>query len=210
MGMAPVIVSFATPEYEGEIDAFVRSCRDFKCEQYVERMASLGSWRKNCGVKPVFLLRCLERFHRPVVWSDIDARIVGPLGLFHALHDDYDLALFFIPNERMRPRDIPGGPLTGRDGLASGTLWVNDTHEGRGLLEAWIRIDSGQHAYEQIVLGEAWYDHAPSGLRTFRLPQKFCKVFDHPWYPGQEGPVIIEHLQASRRLRSLVSRERRF
>lgn len=202
----PLVVSFWTPEYDGELKGFRESAAEHGYKLATQGRPSFSSWRLNCGMKPQFILQMLDVAQAPVLWVDIDARFKGPWDL-GAIEDRCDFACWFIPYDRMRAVDIPGGPSRNRDGLASGTMFFNTTAHAAALLRAWIASDHGQHAFEQMVLGEAWYDSRPE-LRTERLPQRYCKVFDSPWFKAEKGPVVIEHTQASRRLRRLVDTHR--
>ena len=204
---APFVVSFYTPEYAHEYRPFAKSAKDFGYEVYTEQRNTQGTWRLNCGMKPRFLLEMFQKFSRPLLWLDIDARFRAPWDIA-AIENRCDFACWFIPHPRMRPIDIPGGRDKKRDGLASGTMFFNYTGPAVHLLDSWIETDHGQHKYEQMVLGEAWYDHRPEDLDTERLPQRYCKVFDSPWFGTEGGPIVIEHTQASRRLRRLVDKHR--
>lgn len=195
-----ILVSYHTPEYAGEVEAFETAVADHGHVACVEERPDQGSWRLNCGMKPRFLLEML-RFHKcPVLWVDIDARVAGELPILDELHD-YDFGAWFIPWDQMHPHDRPGGCSTRNDGIASGTMWFNNTPAAIEFLELWIDHESGQGHYGQIVLGETWHWHRDNRLQTKRLPQKYCKVFDRPWKRGESGPIQIEHFQASRRLK---------
>jgi len=198
------IVSFYTPEYEGEVKGWKVSMAKTGLPFYAQRTESRGSWRKNCGLKPGFMLECLARFNDACLWIDIDGRVLGGMPELESAPDEYDFGCFFIPWDQMNRNDKPGGPKSQTDGTASGTMFVNNTVLGRDFMRRWIEMDHGQHQYEQIVLGETWHGHRPGGLRTWRMPQRYCKVFDRPWKRGEAGPVQIEHYQASRRLRRKV------
>ena len=52
-------------------------------------------------------------------------------------------------------------------------------------------------------LQKLWYDKPVPELRTKRLHQRYCRVMDAKWYDRQSPPVI-EHTQASRRLKYVV------
>lgn len=201
-----MVVSYYTPEYAGEAAGFCESCQEAGLRARVVSVVSRGSWRLNCGFKPVFLLDEIDRYDEPILWVDIDGRFreSPDLVLTATFAAEYDFACWFIPWDQMQPDHRPGGAKTKHDGLASGTMWFNNTEAARELLRVWIGRDTGQYAYEQIVLGEAWHYARPPSLRTSRLPQGYCKVFDRKWKRGEHGPVVIEHLQASRRLRRTV------
>lgn len=203
------MVSFWTPEYIGEVKGFQESAAKQGYSLITEDRESLGSWRLNCGIKPRFILKMLDLAQAPVLWVDIDARFRLPWSWPWLPGRACDFACWFIPRKVMRPIDIPGGPKKKRDGLASGTMFFNNTSLAKDLLQVWIDHDHGQYEYEQIVLGEAWYDRRHPELITQRLPQSYCKVHDAPWFDGEPEPILIEHMQASRRLRALADRGRK-
>ncbi len=198
------IVSYYTPEYKDELQGWTESIMALGMPYFVTMVESKGTWRANCGHKPHFLLECLEQFKEPLLWIDIDGRVKGKLPELATAPSLYDFGCWFIPWDQMNRNHKPGGPKSQTDGTASGTMFVNDTDTGRAMMAAWIAHDEGQHHYEQIVLGEAFHYHRPRNLRTWRMPQRYCKVFDAKWKRGEEGPVEIEHYQASRRLKRKV------
>ena len=195
------IVAFYTPHYEGQLEAWVETIRPTGIPYFVTCRADAGNWRLNVGMKPVFLLDCLEQFKEPILWIDIDGRVRGDLALAVEAFDKYDFGAWFIPWDQMQPAHRPGGAKTKNDGISSGTMYWNYTPDAIEFLKMWIAAEHGQHRYGQIVLGEVWHDFKPAALRTWRMPQAWFKVFDRPWKVGESGPIIIEHFQASRKLR---------
>ena len=197
-----IVTSFYSPEYAGEVEAFEEAAHSFGMMHNIVPIESKGSWRLNCGHKPKFLIDQLRLHQQPVLWVDIDGRFRREWNL--ELEADYDFAIWFIPYAKMRPMDVPGGSGTGNEGLASGTMWFNYTPMALRFLEIWAQEEHGQGAFEQQVLGEVWHQARPKGLRTYRLPQAYCKVFDVQWFKRVHNEVCIEHMQASRRLRKKV------
>lgn len=195
------IISFYTPTYEGEAKAFEESWQQFGYRPNVMDLQSAGSWRLNCGLKPAFVRDCLREFKEPVLWIDIDGRMRAPWDL--NLEESHDVAFWFIPHRVMKRPDVPHGAASGNDGIASGTMWWNYTPASLDFLDAWCEAEKGQGLWEQQILGEVWYDRPVADLRTFRLHQRYCRVFDVPWFEG-EGEIVVEHMQASRRLKRTV------
>ena len=196
-----IAVTFCTPQYRHLMDEWERNVQDVGgLEPYGYAVHDLGSWRKNVGQKPQFLLDMLECILKePFLFVDVDARFRAPWDLSLT---DYDFGAYFIDARRMPASDKP---MRKYGGVASGTLWVNNTPAVIEFLERWKAAEHGQHRYGQIVLGEVWHTQRPMNLRTFHLPQRYLKVFDRPWHDGEGGgPVVIEHMQASRRLRRKV------
>lgn len=199
-----MIVTFATPEYAGELEAFRAAAAIYGFDPYCCLANSQGSWRKNVGMKPRLFLSWLDQGLGPYLFVDVDGRVLSDLAWLELMTPQYDFGCWFIPWDQMTPAHRPGGAETKNDGLASGTVWVNNTWSCRDFLQRWIKREKGQHRYGQIVLGETWHFDRPDNLRTLRMPHRFCKVFDHDWKKGEKGPVEIEHMQASRRLRKKV------
>lgn len=201
----PLVISFFTEGYEPWAEQLVEDCDQFEMECVVRKMKSRGSWRANVGMKPQFIVNMLALYERPVVWLDADARIrQRPVRFEELAHTDpvIDFAAYFIPRQVMPARDRPFGK---EDGISSGTMFFNVTSGSAGLLGQWIAREDGQHKYGQIVLGETWHTMDPKPV-TFRLPQRYLKVYDRKWKRGEKGPVVIEHMQASRKMRKKVRR----
>ena len=198
------IVSLYTPEYRGEVHGWIDACKQFAFKYHAKPVASRGSWRLNCGLKPDFMLECLARFNEPLLWIDIDGRVKGPMLALETAPGQYDFGAWFIPWDQMNPADRPGGADTKNDGISSGTMFWNNTPASIEFLNRWLAAEHGQYRYGQIVLGEVWHNQRPTDLRTWHMPQAWFKVFDRPWKRGESGPPLIEHFQASRRLRSQI------
>lgn len=198
------VVTYCTPEYAGELDAWRQATEAAGFEANCFLVESQGSWRKNVGLKPTLFRSWLDQGFGPFLFVDVDGRIKTDLSWIRERGPDHDFGCWFIPWDQMRPKDRPGGAKTFNDGLASGTVWINNTWACREFLRGWIEREKGQHRYGQIVLGETWHFDQRDDLRTLRLPQRFCKVFDRDWKRGERGPIEIEHTQASRRLRKKV------
>ena len=205
----PLVISFYTPEYECEVAGFIASLERFNMEHYVKPIKNRGSWRKNVGYKPRFILEQLQGQRQPVLFCDVDAVIEGPCPLLRDIEDQHDFAGRFI---RQQPTMGPGGTskkplrLRGRrrsrgrhplETITSGTIWFNSTPAAMDLLQAWIRNEKGQYLLGQIVLAETWHHDQPEGLRTLRLPTSYC------WHTGVkfEGPSQIRHTRGAKRHR---------
>jgi len=215
-----IVTSAYTPTYRGEVEPFVDAASahvgigdTIDVNEVPDRL----SWRKNCGIKPSYILKILQKHKQPVLWVDIDGRFRATFSIGGWLAQEYDFAIWFIPNHKMLPVNVPGDNRN-NNGLASGTMWFNYTPQGIDWLEAWADYEanlmSGEcekypSKWEQQDMGDLWYRRqaAKRGPKTYRLPQQYCKVFDVPWFSkAEDHNVIIEHMQASRRLKGAVGR----
>lgn len=209
----PLIIGFYTPEYECEVAEFVTSLARFGMEHDLVPIESLGSWRKNVGYKPTFILKQLKKHKRPVLFNDVDAIVEGPCGRLRDIEGEYDFAGRFI---KQRPLCRPGGTanepkVSGRcrrerggktpkrvlKTITSGTIFFNYTDLAMEFLRAWQRNEKGQYLLGQLVLAETWHHDAPEGLRTLRLPDSYC------WHSGVvfSGPSQIKHTRGATRHR---------
>lgn len=207
-----IVVSAFTPQYQGEVKPFIEAATDnigVGDQLDVEKVPCQGSWRKNCGIKPFFILKMLEKHRQPVLWVDIDGRFRDIFSIGGWLAQEFDFGIWFIPNSKMSLAHVPGGCET-NDGMASGTMWFNYSIAALSFVRSWVDHESNLKTpspFEQQDLGDLWYrllaeQRAPN---TYHLPQKYCKVFDVPWFSkAEDHSVVIEHMQASRRLKRTI------
>lgn len=145
-----------------------------------------GGWTANCNAKAEFVrdrLDGLDDAAAGLLYVDADAFV-------HADPTEYLLSLGC---------DFAAHWLKGRE-LCSGTLFFGNTPIARHLAEHWVDACGERPGkFDQANLQTA-LDVTP-GVRIHKLPPEYCFIFDtsRTLHPGHEP--IIEHLQASRRLR---------
>lgn len=74
----PLIISFYTddwkyPEYAKRMQ---KDCDDLGLECYIQELESKGGYLQNTCLKPKFILDCLLKFKRPILWLDVDTKIM--------------------------------------------------------------------------------------------------------------------------------------
>jgi len=175
--------------YEEEAKGLAESCEKQKVPFRIESVPNLGSWIRNTQYKPTFLLEVMEERREPLLWVDADARIQKPLDLSF-LGDDHDFAAHWKRGHE----------------LLSGTLWFNFTAPAIELLGAWkdacAAHDGSGRGFDQRILN-AVVPTVPS-LRTYKLPPEYTFIFDIMRRELPNVEPIIEHFQASRRLRRTI------
>lgn len=178
-----VIVSFCTHgSYEEESKRLKESLCRLGLFYEIKVIESLGSWNKNCNYKPFFIKEMILKHRLPVLYVDADA-------VFHKFPEliskiDADFGVHYFNNIQ----------------LAGGTLYFNKTAAALTLLDNWIEKNRlnpkalDQQNLQEIIEMPCWRNR----LKIFYLPVEYYKVFDLS--KNVKDPVI-EHFQASRRLR---------
>ena len=201
--ISPLVVSFYTKDtpYEEEAKAFIASCRAHEIRFEVEALESRGSWDLNCALKPQFLLKKLKEKKEPLLWVDIDGRFLKPLGEYDWSGSDFSL--------RVNAHLPEGDPNV----FFAATIYCSYNPQVIALLEAWAQGceeafacgNRKEEVWDQDVLHRVF---ARQGSVRFQaLPWKFAKVFDEDIEVVAHEETIIEHTQASRRLKGLVCSE---
>jgi hypothetical protein len=205
------VITIYTPEYKDEATAWQKSCMDYLqpsgYPQYAFKSyerASKKSWVHNCTMKAEVIQQAHDELNCGIVWTDADARFKSAPKLFAGL-EEYDFGCYWIPNVWNQPRNVALKPWSrGNEALAGGTLFFNNTQIAKDLIIAWkIESESNPTRWEQQSLQKVWEQFDLKGLRTFNFPQSYCKVFDCNWFEP-ESEVVIEHTQASRRLKGKI------
>lgn len=196
--MGWVAVTFYTKGtgYEQEVKKLRASAESLGVPLDEYAYPSRGSWRKNLNYKSYCILEAMkDRPGTDIVFIDADAVIRQWPILFDGLSvaQTYDIAFHRFKQSRLDP---------GKE-LLSGTLWIANTAVGREIVTEWHREATRtpairhQRALDRVLQAKC------RGARQFVLPIEYTAIFDHPAVRGKVEPVI-EHFQASRRLRRLA------
>jgi len=183
----PVVVSYYTPGYEACAGRLRDSLLRHSIPMDIQAIPDAGSWESNCGRKPAFLLEMLNKHRRPVVWVDADAEVKAPLEIPKHILSGADIST------RIR---IRRGHKNGE--VLSGTVFVNDTHRARLILNAWIReMEANPSQWDQKALAEAMRTRKGE-FRFLKMARRYCYIFDEP---GNEPRPVVVHYQKSREWR---------
>jgi hypothetical protein len=130
----------------------------------------------------------LWKGNRPTVYLDADARVRQYPILFDQLAEtDCDFAAHW----------------RGGSELLSGTLYFGATVNALALADKWVEeCEAHPDVWDQQCLQNA-VDSMP-GLKVERLPFSYCRIFDGQGQDEQGVVPVVEHMQASRRLRRVV------
>lgn len=198
------VITFYTPEYKEEAMELVKTCNNFHLPVKAYPKESKRSWVHNCTMKAEVIEQALYECQDGVVWVDADGRFRNKPELFEKLKD-YDFGCYWIPNVWNQPRNAHLKPWSlGNEALAGGTMYFNNTPLSRNLISSWkIESKNNPNRWEQQSLQKVWELHNKQGLRTINFPQSYCKVFDCRWFEPEQ-PIVVEHMQASRRLKGKI------
>jgi len=151
----------------------------------IEQVPSVGSWRANCMRRASWLLERLRGSDEAVLWIDVDAVVRSDPRPYLETLTDCDVAFHF---------------LNGKE-LLGGTMLYRPTPNAVLLLERWVgqNVVYPQAFRSQINLARAV--ESVSGLRVAHLPPEYTFIFDTMRAIYPDAVPVIEHYQASRRLR---------
>ena len=200
--MRPIYISFYTDMYRLHAMNLIDSLDRFSLDRDVIELPSRESWRLNCLRKPEYILQKLEQHERAVVWIDADGVVRNDPHLFesllsngvhHAAHMSF----------RWRPRC--------KSEYLSGTMMFSSNDKTIRFLNGVIgMIRNDPHKYggdqEYFRDGNRWMHETDPDWVSRDLPRSYCHIFDSE-LSGEEP--VIDHHQASRRLKSKVGRHLR-
>lgn len=184
MRAKPLYISYFTNGngYEIEAAGLINTLNQFNLEYQVCPEKPFSGWQQAAQFKARFIERMMVQFpSRPLVWVDADARIRQYPELFDFIECDA-AAHYFRGKE-----------------LLTGTLFFGGTERALDLVRGWIHENEqfpkgrfgDQKNFQNIV-------ERALNLDFKRLPAPYTLIFD---MMKKQGPPIIEHLQASRRLK---------
>lgn len=193
-----VIVAYFTinTPYEQEAKKLIRSLNKLGLKHDVVGVANLGNWQANTRFKAKFMEDMLNKHQgKNLLYIDSDAIVHSRPILFN----DYntDIAVRW-QDFRWRKNEC-----------LSGTIFMANNERTRELCRRWQRINisegPGATTFEQWNLGTVIKEMEAEGkLTTKNLPPEYTMIFDsmRSMYPNIVP--VIEHFQASRKLKNKV------
>lgn len=183
----PIYVSYYTNNgYQEEVKKLRDDIWQFSLRNDVNLLNDSGDWNKNCHQKPVFLKSMLKKYPRnSIVWLDADARIRRYPVLFNKLK--CDLGIHYRKKKRHNIEV---------EELLSGTIYLANNHRTDQLMDLWIE-ENRNHPLEWDQRNLARAIKRWNG-KVEKIPSSYCQIFDSM---AHEGKPVIEHFQASRKLR---------
>jgi len=183
MSGMPIFIGYYTPHYKGNAQKLESSLVVNKLEYAIYKAACRGSWDANTKIKTEIIEHALKEYKKPVVYVDADAVIRSRPSLFESLDCDFSC-------------HRKGGAE-----VLSGTLYFNTTDKSFELLDIWRRMNHQQpKTWDQRNLKDALDEI--KDLNEYALPPAYCQIFDSMKHHGK---AVIEHFQASRRLKRRVN-----
>jgi hypothetical protein len=184
----------AKTDYAFEARRLIDSIELLGLSYDVREIYSLGSWQANTHFKAEFLQSMAREYRdRRLLYLDADAVIRKEPILLDEIVTD--IAVHY--------RKHLSAPDDKRYELLSGTIYLCPNSRSLGLLDRWI-AENREHPdpWDQVNLAEA-IRNTPE-LHVFELPPEYTFIFDTMRQEYPDADPVIEHFQASRRLKYLV------
>ena len=182
-----MVVAYYTIDtlYEQQSERLRASCDKLKIPCHIVGIKNQGTWLKNTGYKPTFILNMLKFFPTcNIIYIDVDAEFKKYPILFETFEGDIGVYVF----DRREYTRSKGGTE-----VLSGTIFLRNNDKVFNKIEQW-------EAYHKMHIAQ-WdqksLEYVLDGDFT-KLPGEYCKIFDRMSFITD--PVIV-HYQASRLIR---------
>ena len=203
-----LIVAFHTPDeiYQAEADRLRRSLDALGLEYVISVVEPETNWVRTTLLKPTWIAPARKKLRGPLLYIDVDAFV------------HYDPWTYLSDVEAdMAAMVNPGGQLY------SGTLFINDTDGAQTVLSEWLKESEKRRDEDTGTLGNTGDEGDQGVLKNIvekeelastprfsfgRLPPNLATIFDRTG-DYSAGPVVIEHLQASREVTQRAKRLQR-
>ncbi len=184
-----VVCAFYTPNYEEDVRRLEISLKAFGHEYYLKPCERLPTWEQNTGIKPGFLLECLQRFpDKDVLYIDADAFVRRELEGFEQF--DGDIGIHFNENG-------------GSHQIRTGTIYLRNNERTLSFLQDWTAAQQADVKFNDQDSFEVVLAKKPE-VSFFQLPVAFVKIYDRA---GDDVAPYIEHFQSSRLTENIKIRD---
>jgi len=190
-----VVCAFYTHEYEDEVLVLAESVKKYGYKGYFKKYSSFGKWELNVGIKPAFILHCLEKFtNSNILYIDADAVICGKLELFENIDEYYDIGIFFTKNY---PAYSKSRKSYWSDPVLTGTIFFNNNEKSIRFLQAWVKKQES-NVFQTDQKSFCLAMEAEKDIIFLELPIEYVKIFDIEKRGVLCSDPVITHFMSSR------------
>lgn len=178
--MMPLLISYFTADWKYPQHAYElrQQCDALGLDHHIEERPSAGGYIQNCCIKPQFILDCLERFQRPVLWVDVDASIEQRPVFFDGLDCDF-AAMRMNPAHRKRWWHV-------------GTMYWAPTPSALEFVREWVSRTgdmTDESSLDQTFKSREW------PLRCVNVPPEYFVIQQQHQKPPA-GSVIVHRISS--------------
>lgn len=187
--------TIGTP-YELEAQKLIKSLDKLNLLYDIVGVTNLGNWQANTRFKAEFMSNMLDKHKdKNLLYVDVDA----------VVHKRPELFVNYNCDVAVRWQDFRWR----KNECLSGTIYMENNDKTRKLCKLWASINKSEgskaNTFEQWNLGSAIEKmQKEDGLISKNLPPEYTFIFDSMRRIYPNASPVIEHFQASRRLRNKV------
>ena len=199
-----VLITFRNKQTYGELtERLIKQCNKFNMNYYVEIFSVKdGNYQELINYKPKFILNTIEKFNKPVLYTDADMYPLQYLHLFDQVYYDCMVLNWNTDIETIR-EDITALDICYNDlvlNTSGGTMWWSNSVQSKNTLKIWDLLSNNNKTKADDRILDIVFTSTKSinNLKCFWFPNNYIYLTDKLNGQGNHlrdymGPPLIIH-----------------
>ena len=199
-----VLITFRNKQTYGELtERLIKQCNKFNMNYYVEIFTVKdGNYQELINYKPKFILNTIEKFDKPVLYTDADMYPLQYLHLFDQVYYDCMVLNWNTDIETIR-EDITALDICYNDlvlNTSGGTMWWSNSLQSKNTLKIWDLLSNNNKTKADDRILDIVFTSTKSinNLKCFWFPNNYIYLTDKLNGQGNHlrdymGPPLIIH-----------------
>ena len=199
-----VLITFRNKQTYGELtERLIKQCNKFNMNYYVEIFSVKdGNYQELINYKPKFILNTIEKFDKPVLYTDADMYPLQYLHLFDQVYYDCMVLNWNTDIETIR-EDITAIDICYNDlvlNTSGGTMWWSNSLQSKNTLKIWELLSNNNKTKADDRILDIVFTSTKSinNLKCFWFPNNYIYLTDKLNGQGNHlrdymGPPLIIH-----------------
>ena len=199
-----VLITFRNKQTYGELtERLIKQCNKFNMNYYVEIFSVKdGNYQELINYKPKFILNTIEKFNKPILYTDADMYPLQYLHLFDQVYYDCMVLNWNTDIETIR-EDITAIDICYNDlvlNTSGGTMWWSNSLQSKNTLKIWDLLSNNNKTKADDRILDIVFTSTKSinNLKCFWFPNNYIYLTDKLNGQGNHlrdymGPPLIIH-----------------
>ena len=199
-----VLITFRNKQTYGELtERLIKQCNKFNMNYYVEIFSVKdGNYQELINYKPKFILNTIEKFNKPILYTDADMYPLQYLHLFDQVYYDCMVLNWNTDIETIR-EDITALDICYNDlvlNTSGGTMWWSNSLQSKNTLKIWELLSNNNKTKADDRILDIVFTSTKSinNLKCFWFPNNYIYLTDKLNGQGNHlrdymGPPLIIH-----------------